>query len=150
MKIIILRAVVQSWNFADFDLYIGGETGKLINVGFPQCKTIIMPLLFQSSVPLFPCLLFSALPSLCEATFSLLRGLLLTSSPSLFTLNFKSAFSLLRRFCGKPSWTRIWSHLLCLCVLCMGNCSWFTDSTTLFHRRWINTKAFLQGYPTRI
>ena len=28
MKIIILRAVVQSWNFADFDLYIGGETGN--------------------------------------------------------------------------------------------------------------------------
>ena len=40
MKIIILvRAVVQSWNFALFDLHIGGETGKLINVGFPQCKT---------------------------------------------------------------------------------------------------------------
>ena len=48
MKIIILRAVVQSWNFADFDLYIGGETGKLINVGFPQCKTIIIPLLFYT------------------------------------------------------------------------------------------------------
>ena len=24
LKIIILRAVIQSWNFADFDLYIGG------------------------------------------------------------------------------------------------------------------------------
>ena len=28
LKIIILRAVIQSWNFADFDLYIGGETGN--------------------------------------------------------------------------------------------------------------------------
>ena len=44
-KIIILRAVIQSWNFADFDLYIGGETGKLRNLGFRQCKTIIMPLI---------------------------------------------------------------------------------------------------------
>ena len=42
-KIIILRAVIQSWNFADFDLYIGGETGKQRNLGFRQCKTIIMP-----------------------------------------------------------------------------------------------------------
>ena len=24
----ILRAVIQSWNFADFDLYIGGETAN--------------------------------------------------------------------------------------------------------------------------
>ena len=45
LKIIILRAVIQSWNFADFDLYIGGETGKLRNLGFRQCKTIIMPLI---------------------------------------------------------------------------------------------------------
>ena len=52
MKINILWAVVQSWNFADFDLYIGRETGKLINVGFPQCKTIKTPLIFQSPVPL--------------------------------------------------------------------------------------------------
>ena len=44
-KIIILRAVIQSWNFSDFDLYIGGETGKLRNMGFRQCKTIIMPLI---------------------------------------------------------------------------------------------------------
>ena len=44
---------------------IGGETDKLINLGFPQSKTIIMPLIFQSPVPLFLCLLFSALPSLC-------------------------------------------------------------------------------------
>ena len=44
-KIIILWAVVQSLNFADFDLYIGGETGKLRNLGFRQCKTIIMPLI---------------------------------------------------------------------------------------------------------
>ena len=36
LKIIILRAVIQSWNFADFDLYIGGETGKLRNLGFRQ------------------------------------------------------------------------------------------------------------------
>ena len=37
---IILRSVVQSWNFAHFDLYLGGEArSKLINLGFPQCKT---------------------------------------------------------------------------------------------------------------
>ena len=36
MKIII---VVQSWNFTDFDLYIGGEAGKPINLGFPRCST---------------------------------------------------------------------------------------------------------------
>ena len=42
---IILRAVIQSWNFADLDLYIGGETGELRNLGFRQCKTIIMPLI---------------------------------------------------------------------------------------------------------
>ena len=47
LEIIILRAVIQlqSWNFADFDLYIGGETDKLRNLGFRQCKTIIMPLI---------------------------------------------------------------------------------------------------------
>ena len=47
LKTIILRAVIQSWNFADLDLYIGGETGELRNlpVGFRQCKTIIMPLI---------------------------------------------------------------------------------------------------------
>ena len=44
-EIIILRAVIHSWNFADLDLYIGGETGKLRNLGFRQCKTIIMPLI---------------------------------------------------------------------------------------------------------
>ena len=37
-KIIIFRAVIQSWNFADFDLYIGGETGKLTNLGFDSVK----------------------------------------------------------------------------------------------------------------
>ena len=37
-KIIILRAVIQSWNFADFDLYLGGETGKLTNLGFDSVK----------------------------------------------------------------------------------------------------------------
>ena len=45
LKIIILRAIIQSWNFADFDLYICGETGKLRNLGFRQCKTIIIPLI---------------------------------------------------------------------------------------------------------
>ena len=45
LKIIILRAVIQSWNFADFDLYIGEETSKLRNLGFWQCKKIIMPLI---------------------------------------------------------------------------------------------------------
>ena len=64
--------------------------------------------------------------------FLLLHGFLLTSSPSLFTLNWKSAFSLQSSFGGKSSWARIWSHLLCLCVICMGNCSWFTDSKLWF------------------
>ena len=36
MKIIILRAIVQSWNFDLLD-YIDGEAGKLKNLGFPQC-----------------------------------------------------------------------------------------------------------------
>ena len=36
--------------------------------------------------------------------FSLLRGFLLTSSPSLFTLNLKSAFSFQRSFGGKFAW----------------------------------------------
>ena len=51
LKIIIIRAVIRSWNFADFDLYICGETGKLRNLGFRHL--------------LFPCLLLLALPSLC-------------------------------------------------------------------------------------
>ena len=44
--------VIQSWNFADFDLYICGGTGKLRNLGFRQCKTMIIPLIpiSQSSV----------------------------------------------------------------------------------------------------
>ena len=50
--------------------------------------------------------------------FLLLRGFLLTSSPSLFTLNLKLAFSLQMSFGNKSSWARIWSHLLCLCVDC--------------------------------
>ena len=45
LKIIILRDVIQSWHFADFDLYIDGETCKLRNLGFRQCKMIIMPLI---------------------------------------------------------------------------------------------------------
>ena len=49
-KISIVRAVIQSWNFADFDLYMSGETGKVRNLGFRQCKTIIMPLIPCSSV----------------------------------------------------------------------------------------------------
>ena len=59
--------------------------------------------------------------------FLLLRSFLLTSSPSLFTLNLKSVFSLQRSFGEISSWARIWSHLLCLCVICVGNCLWFTD-----------------------
>ena len=39
-------------NFADFDLYIGGETCKLRNLGFRQCKMIIMPLIPISYSPL--------------------------------------------------------------------------------------------------
>ena len=94
LKIIILRTLIQSWNFADFDLHICGETGKLGNLGFRQCKTIIIPLIISNL--LFLCLLLSALPLLCESMFLLLRGFLLTSSPLLFTLNLKSAFSLQR------------------------------------------------------
>ena len=92
LKIIIIRTVIRSWNFADFDLYICGETGKLRNLGFRQCKTIIIPLIPISCSS--SCLLLSALPSLCSSMFLLLCGFLLTSSPSLFTLNLKSAFSL--------------------------------------------------------
>ena len=62
LKIIIIRAVIRSWNFADFDLYIGGEAGKL-KLGFRQCKTIIMPLIPISYSSI--CLLLSALPLLC-------------------------------------------------------------------------------------
>ena len=51
-KIIIVRAIIHSWNFADFDLFIGGETDKLRNLGFRQCKTIIMPLIPISYSPL--------------------------------------------------------------------------------------------------
>ena len=59
----------------------------------------------------------------------LLCGFLLTSSPSLLTLNLNSAFSFQRGFGGESFAARICSHLLCLvmCVICMGNCSWFTD-----------------------
>ena len=42
----------------------------------------------------------------------------MTSSPSLFTLNLKLAFSLQRSFGNKSPWARIWSHLLCLCIDC--------------------------------
>ena len=41
MKIIILRAVVQSWNFNLLD-YIDGEAGKLENLGFHSVKRIPM------------------------------------------------------------------------------------------------------------
>ena len=66
--------------------------------------------------------------------FLLLRGFLLTSSPSLFTLNLKSAFSHQRSFGGKSSWARIWSHLVVVSLgaICMGNCSWFTDGKLCF------------------
>ena len=78
-KIIILRAVIQSWNFADFDLYIGGETGKLRNLGFRQCKTIIMPLIpisYSSVSCCRRCLRCAKRCSFC------IRGFLLTSSRS--------------------------------------------------------------------
>ena len=75
----ILQAVIQSWNFADFDLYIGGETGKLRNLGFRQCKTIIMPLIPIS---------YSSV-SCCRRCPRCAND----SSRSLFTLNLKSAFS---------------------------------------------------------
>ena len=56
-----MRKVEHTYlNFADFDLYIGGETGKLRNLGFRQCKTIIMPLIpiSYSSQFLGSCLLW--------------------------------------------------------------------------------------------
>ena len=62
------------------DLYIGGETGNLINLGFPQCKTIIMPLIFQSPVPLFLCLLLLVLPSLCYIALAKLSDVLFATS----------------------------------------------------------------------
>ena len=54
--------------------------------------------------------------------FSLLRGFLLTSSPSLFKLNFKAAFSFQRGVGEKSSPKRNCSHLLCFpfCVICIG------------------------------
>ena len=90
---------------------IGGETGKLINLGFPQSKTIIMPLIFQSPVPLFLCLLFSALPSLCTLSdvLSAPRFLVVVFSFVART-EFKSAL-LLQSFGGKSSPARISSHL---------------------------------------
>ena len=51
-KIIIVRAIIHSWNFAVFDLYIGGETDRLRNLGFRQCKTIRTPLIPISYSPL--------------------------------------------------------------------------------------------------
>ena len=49
MKIIILQAAetLQTLIYTSM-----GKTGKLINLGFPQCKMIIVPLIFQSPVPL--------------------------------------------------------------------------------------------------
>ena len=85
-----------------------------------------MPLIFKSPVP--PLLVvgvdFAALSDVLSA-----HDFLLTSSPSLFTPNFKSALSFQRSFGGKPSSARNRSHLLCLLfyVICLiGNCSWFT------------------------
>ena len=66
-KIIIIRAVIHSWNFADFDLYIGGETGKLRNLGFRQCKTIIMPLIAISYSSCRRCLRCAKRCSFCSA-----------------------------------------------------------------------------------
>ena len=60
LKIIIVRAIIQSWNFADFDLHISAE--NLPGRGFGA----------------------------------------------------------------------LWSHVLCFCVICMGNCSWFTDGKLWF------------------
>ena len=66
-------------------------------------------------------LLFTVLPSLCQAIFSLIRGFLLSSSSSLF-LNFKPPFSLGWSFGGKSSPARIYSHLcLLFCVICIRN-----------------------------
>ena len=49
MKIIILQAAetLQTLIYTSV-----GKTGKLINLGFPQCEMIIVPLIFQSPVPL--------------------------------------------------------------------------------------------------
>ena len=76
--------------------------------------------------------------------FLLLRGFLLTSSPSLLTLNLKSAFSLQRSFGGKSSWERIWSSMEPLVVLVCdlhGKLFVIHRRLTLIHRhrRWINT-----------
>ena len=49
MKIIILQAAetLQTLIYTSV-----GKTGKLINLVFPLCKMIIVPLIFQSPVPL--------------------------------------------------------------------------------------------------
>ena len=97
-------------------------------MGFRQW-TIIMPLIPISCSSVSCCRRCLRCAKRCS--FLLLLGFLLTSS-SLFTLNLKLAFSLQRSVGGKSFWARIWSHLLCFCVICMGNCSWFTDGKLSF------------------
>ena len=105
-----------------------------------------MPLIFQSPLPLFLCLLLSVLPSLCYIALAKLSDVLsatsfrweresgnevgsLSSSVSCSRLLLRCFWSRRSRseeFRWKSSWARIWSHSLCLCVICK-NCSWFTD-----------------------
>ena len=70
--------------------------------------------------------------------FSLRRGFLLSSSPSLLALNYKSAL-LLQSFGGKSSPARISSHLrLRLRDIRMRTFSWFTNSKHYFSpNQWI-------------
>ena len=79
-----------------------------------------MPLIFQSPVPLslFVGVAFAALSDILSAP----RFLVDVFS---FVVHAEFEVSVLtsEEFRWKISGSRIWSHLLCLCVICMGNCS---------------------------
>ena len=113
LKIIILRPVIQSWNFADFDLYICGETVKLRNLGFRQCKTIIIPLIPISCSSVSCCRRCLRCANRCSfcSTVSCWR-LLLRCSRWIWSRRSRSRGVSVE----KSTRARIWSHLLCLCV----------------------------------
>ena len=125
LKIIILWAVIQSWNFADFDLHIGRATDKLRNLGFPQCKTIIMLL-----IPIFcfsvsccrRCLHCAGRCSLCSCWRLLLR-----CSRWIWSRRSPSRGVSVENLPGRG-----FGATCCACVICMDNCSWFTDGKLCF------------------
>ena len=73
---------------------------------------------------MFVVAMLTTLPSLCY-----FRGCLLQSSCQWILISV-----LQRSFGGKSFSVRICSHLLCFlfCVICMGNCWWFTDRKHCF------------------